>query len=172
MVPVQWRIDLIRIIQQQGSFAQIGYVAAIISTVLLVIAWVKRGFRRGYQDIEDENDKLKAQVETTKETLSKFRRENIDLQHEVETLQARLPDTVLSHAEQEISNGNYGIAIRKLQGMFDDLSPGLAACFLHLSELASTRSADDKGADAPADAGRYRRLSALLRAAQEKTPPS
>jgi len=84
MVPVQWLIDLLRTIQQQGSFTQVGFVAAIVSTVLLVIAWVKRGFRRGYHDIEDENDKLNAQVETTKETLNKVRRENTDLQREVE----------------------------------------------------------------------------------------
>jgi len=171
MVPVQWLIGILRTIQDQGSVTQIGFGVAIVSTVLLVIAWVKRGFRRGYQDIEDENDKLNAQIENTKETLNRVRRENMDLQREVEALQVRLPETVLSHAEGEISNGNYGIAIKKLQGMFDDLSPGLAACFLQLSELASARSADDKGADVPSDAERYRRLSGLLHATQEKAPP-
>lgn len=85
-------------------------------------------------------------------------------------MQARLPDTVLNEAELEISDGNYGIAIKRLQGMFDDLSPGLAACFLQLSELASARSADNKGADDPSEVERYRGLSALLRAAQDKAP--
>lgn len=172
MVPVQWLIDLLRTIQQQGSFTQVGFVAAIVSTVLLVISWVKREFRRGYQDIEDENGKLKAQVESNKEILNKVRRENADLQREIESLQARLPEAVLSFVDREIRDGNYEMAITNLQGMFDNTSPALADCFSRLSELVSAPSADSADDDVASDAERYRRLAALLLDAQKYAPPS
>lgn len=168
MIPVQWLIDFLQYVQNQGGVAQIGYVVAIVAAVSLVTAWVMRAFRRGYHVIEDENEKLTAQVESTQETLKTVRRENEDLQSGIDSLQACFPDAVLSLVKQEIRDGNHQIATRELQGMFDDISPGLAACFLRLSELASVPSDDETGVDAVGDAARYRRLAALLQAAEEK----
>jgi len=163
MTPIQWLIDGLRAVQNQGSVLQISVVTAIAVALFLVAAWVKRTFRRGYQDIEDENDNLTAQVENLEEDLSKIHRENADLQREHETLEERLPEAVLSLVEKEISDGNHRVAMMKLEGMVDDLSPGLAACFSQLSEPPSASSSDD--------AERYRQLATLLRAPQEKAPP-
>lgn len=171
MVPVHWLIDVLRRIQAEGPVALIGFVVTIVSLLLLVIAGVQRVFRRGYQDIEDENHQLKARAQATRETLNNVRQKNAGLHKEIDSLQARLPETVLGVVEREIRDGNHGIAIKKLQVMFDDLSPGLAACCSRLSELASDPSAQGDRSNDAANAGRFGRLSGLLRAAQAEAPP-
>lgn len=162
MVPVQWLIDFLRTIQAQGPVAQIGFVVTIVVLVFLVIVWVKRVFRRAYQDIEDENHQLKAKGEATREAFNKVRQENADLGKKIDCLQARLPEAVLGVVERAIRDGNHGIAISKLEDMLDDLSPGLVACFSRLRKLASDPSAQDDRVNVVADAERFRRLSELL----------
>jgi hypothetical protein len=172
MDPVQWLIDCLRIVQGQDPVAQIGLVFAGIAPILFVIAWVRRSFRRGYQEIEDENAELTSQINAVKEALKNVRQENARLGRERQSLQARLPESVLSLVEQEIDDGNYRPAIRKLRGMFDDLSPGLADCLLQLNELALAPTGEEIGAIAAVDTERYRQLSVLLRDKREKAPPS
>ena len=143
MTPVQWLIDGLRTVQNQGPVLQIIFVVAIVAAVFLILAWVKRTFRRGFQEIKRENKELKKQAENIQENLHRIHRESAGMQREHEALQTRLPEAVLSLVEKEISDGNHKIAMMKLHAMFDDLSPGLAACCSRLSDLAGGASADD-----------------------------
>lgn len=171
-IPVQWLIDCLQEMSKQGPITQIGYLLLVIAAVGLAVAGVKCAFRRGFQDIDDENRKLTARVATNKAALDKIRRENAALKKDIDSLQARVPSDVLAVVDWEIREGNYAIAIRKLQGMFDDLAPGLAGCCARLSDLTSGRSADGGDPGTGDDLARFRRLADLLRAGSEEAPPS
>ncbi len=95
MDPVQWLIDYLRAVQGQGPVAQIGLVFAVVAPILFVIAWVRRSFRRGYQEIEDENAQLTSQINAVKEALKNVRQENTRLDRERESLQADFRKSVL-----------------------------------------------------------------------------
>lgn len=172
MDPVQWLIDFLRGVQAWGTVEQLGLVAAVLASMLLIIAWLKRGFRRGYHDIEEQNEKLRFHFESLKATLTAARRKNADLRKECESAQGRLPEAALALAEQEIEHDNYGVAIGKLRGMFEDLSAPLAECLSRLTAHTGDQTADGNATLAAKDAERYRQAAALLRATRGKAAAS
>ena len=172
LISVQWLIDLLIEFQRLDTYTQIGIAFAIVAVLLMIGAWIKGAFRRDTVELDDENEKLAAKATLAKTILNSIRRENQDLQSKIDALEARLPKTVLERVDRQIDDGNYEIAIRELEAMVDDLSPGLAGCFSSMVDLATAPPADGVDTEDSEEVERWRQLSDLLRAKAEKASPS
>lgn len=162
MISLQWLIDLLLDFEKQGPVTQIGFLVAIVTAILCIIAWVRRAFRRGYERIDAENAELKTAVNDLDKALAKAGREQVDLQHAVDSLRSRLPDTALASAEQDIRGDNREVALERLQGAVTEIAPGFAEGCLRLAEFVLPLAVGTGTDRHLAGAERYAKIVALL----------
>jgi len=155
--------DLLLDFQKQGLVAQIGFLVAIVSALLGPIAWVVwRLFRRGYERIDGQNVELRTAIKDYEKAIAQARRDQGDLQHAVDLLHARLPDTALALAERKMREGRREIALEQLQDAIAEVAPGFAEGCFRLAEFVLPLSIEPGGDQYLAEAERYARLAAVL----------
>ena len=166
MAPVQWLIDLLINFRNEGAVVQIGFVVAILTAVIGAIAGIRRYFRRGYHQIEEENAALEKNVQSKADTIAKLRREISNHRDTIDRLQSQIqskvPSEVLERANSERMEGNEEIAINILTDILRDLSPSVAECCVWLCEHHMSLCIDESTQGYLQSAERYARLASLL----------
>jgi hypothetical protein len=112
--------------------------------------------------LEGEIEELKRRLESASDRATRLEPEKRELEHQVATLSARDPWSVVFRAEDERKEGNEELTLRLLRQAVESSGPPLAQAALQLASAHLTAFAESEVVEHLVAAKHYARISRLL----------